>query len=742
MRSKLLFLIMLILTMTALPGIVQAEQLVARSEYTVESIRGADPYEQGTWFTTGDTAPTVAALGFLDLNDSTPGGADGDGLQEAHTVNLWLASDSSLVTSVEIPAGTVATLNDGYRWVTVTGGTITLEANTEYVVSSDTTGMIDDWFDAEAVTLDPYFIGTNDNTTYGYSWGGAGTQPAGGYAGSCYGLVNISSSSGAVSNPTPANGSSLPAPDTITLKWEHLGLGTSDVYWNAGNNDVNSINFQYHIDNTTGKVIQIGFDVDDPNEVTGVAIVVEKNYYWRVDNGGKVGPVWNFTTINQAPTVDAGLKQALWLPSGGGSVTFDLAPAVTDDPLPQPHILTYTWTATDPCNPGVVTFTPPGATTSNDPAPTASMSVAGDYIIDLEVSDGDDSGYDWVKLRVHANATTGLEARYDCEEVDTGTNIHDDYSGYDRNPPPAPVVNPPSRRGERMDAVGLPGNNATTIDETHGHSAQPEQLPGDTTKGGIVYNGFGGHIWTNNSNNGDPNYNPWSNWPGPSWADLQDEVTLAAWIRVAVEGGWSNAWETIISKGYDSAANDGAYALWRNNEGDGVQMAAYGVNNWASGTIPVNDGNWHHVVGTYDGAYMCVYVDSIEDVCVETDGAQINMIGIPLTFGDTYERDDAGDFSSYAPFNGMMDEIRIHSIGLPHASDSPEAAPLDGNNARSVRSIYRTSNGHPNCGTNYLDGDANEDCYVNLVDVEIMAQTWLECNSISEGRCDKNTDKP
>ena len=100
-------------------------------------------------------------------------------------------------------------------------------------------------------------------------------------------------------------------------------------------------------DTASGEVDKIGTDVDDPNEVTGKIIADEKNYYWRVDNSGKAGPVWQFTTINQAPTVDAGLKQAKWLASGGGSVIFQLAPTVSDDGLPvPPGGLTYLWTKT------------------------------------------------------------------------------------------------------------------------------------------------------------------------------------------------------------------------------------------------------------------------------------------------------------------------------------------------------------------------------------------------------------
>jgi hypothetical protein len=205
-----------------------------------------------------------------------------------------------------------------------------------------------------------------------------------------------------------------------------------------------------------------------------------------------------------------------------------------------------------------------------------------------------------------------------------------------------------------------------------------------------------------------------------------------AWIKVDPDTGWDNAWETIISKGWDSELNDGAYSLWRNDNGDGLQMALYGVNEWASGTVPVNDGEWHHVAGTYDGAHVCVYVDGLVDVCVETDGAQIKLCDAPLSIGEMY---DPATMEIYAPFGGVMDDVRIHSIGLPWKSVAAEGT-LDDNTARSIVSIYRETGGHLNCGGNYLPGDANEDCYVNILDVKMMAEEWLDCSSIDRANCD------
>ena len=683
---------MLFAVLAASPVMVHAEQLVARSEYTVQTVRGADPYEQGIWFTTGDTPPVVAALGFIDLGD--PGGSDGDGLQEAHTVNLWRDSDASLVASVEIPAGTAAMLEDGYRWANIAEGSITLEANTGYTVSSDTTGMTDSWFDAEAVTLNPYYV--DESADFGSSWGGAGTYPsAGWFSGSCYGLVNLSSTGGGVFNPQPENGAAV-LPGVIDLTWEHVEGGLSDVYWNAGAIDVNEATF----DPSHPSVVQIGDDVDD--NIISVTVTVEKNYYWRVDHDGRTGPVWHFTTKNSAPEAEAGLKQAKWLPDGGGSVTFTMDASATDDGLPSPG-LTYSWSAVSG-----VTYDP-GGSTSTAQNPDVIISSAGVYTLTLNVSDSELTGSDTVELHVRENDDSGMVAHWTCDQAFSEDAIVED-NGVDPGNPSRTTHH--AARYDSADPqtpyMGDPGNTLITSGGQVGDMVT-------ITEGGLLVpmDSAGSDGWS------DPNYvNPYTE----TWADFRDEVTLSAWIKVnTTAGGFDHDWEDIIAKG------DTGYRMQRTGAGDSITMTVQGVTpQSAEGDTSVNDGEWHHVVGTYDGAHVCLYVDGLEDTRVETNGAQINVDRHYLSIACNLQRPDFA-------FAGDMDEIRIYKYGLPHRSDAPEAS---GGYPRSVVSLYREDDGPTNCGGVYLAGDANEDCYVGFEDVVVMAQGWLDCNSIARERCD------
>jgi hypothetical protein len=82
-----------------------------------------------------------------------------------------------------------------------------------------------------------------------------------------------------------------------------------------------------------------------------------------------------------------------------------------------------------------------------------------------------------------------------------------------------------------------------------------------------------------------------------------------------------------------------------------------------------------------------------------------------------------------------MDEVRIYSIGLPWTSNAAEGS-LDDNTARSIVSIYRETDGPTNCGGAYLPGDANEDCFTNILDIKLIAEYWLDCSSIDRANCD------
>ncbi len=73
-------------------------------------LTAGDPQLWG-WIFSVDSPITVNALGVYDIGS--------DGLQLSHDVGIFRQSDHSLLASATVPAGTLGTLDGGFRFVTV-----------------------------------------------------------------------------------------------------------------------------------------------------------------------------------------------------------------------------------------------------------------------------------------------------------------------------------------------------------------------------------------------------------------------------------------------------------------------------------------------------------------------------------------------------------------------------------------------------------------------------------------------
>lgn len=123
----------------------------------------------GGTFTSVSATTVINRLGFYD--------AGGDGLSEAHTVGLylWNGSEYTLQTSATIPAGTGATLDGGYRWVSIADYTLSNLGAQFYLVMATTTNGGDAWGEVQTSSLNP-LIGTTPTLGW-YSFDGI-TDPA------------------------------------------------------------------------------------------------------------------------------------------------------------------------------------------------------------------------------------------------------------------------------------------------------------------------------------------------------------------------------------------------------------------------------------------------------------------------------------------------------------------------------------------------------------------------------------
>ncbi len=101
--------------------------------------------------------------------------------------------------------------------------------------------------------------------------------------------------------------------------------------------------------------------------------------------------------------------------------------------------------------------------------------------------------------------------------------------------------------------------------------------------------------------------------PNESDYDLTSAISIAVWLKV---DSFDATWQAIICKG------DSAWRLSRNANTNTLHFALTGVNPLSlNGTVDVNDGEWHHVVCTYDGSTKRLYVDGQLDVSANVSGS-------------------------------------------------------------------------------------------------------------------------
>lgn len=127
--------------------------------------------------------------------------------------------------------------------------------------------------------------------------------------------------------------------------------------------------------------------------------------------------------------------------------------------------------------------------------------------------------------------------------------------------------------------------------------------------------------------------------------------SVEAWIR---SNGQQNTIQEIVRKGGN---------VWFLRVGDGVGGLAYfwvadnSANLYSvAGTTHVDDGAWHHVVGTWDGTTMRLYVDGTLQGTNNIGAHTLQTDANNLTIGATY--------SGIEYWNGWISEVALYNVAL------------------------------------------------------------------------------
>lgn len=145
-----------------------------------------------------------------------------------------------------------------------------------------------------------------------------------------------------------------------------------------------------------------------------------------------------------------------------------------------------------------------------------------------------------------------------------------------------------------INALGMTGYGTYTLNQTG---------PGitDVTKA-ISYNGSTGYHQTTSGDKSNYNVAPNGSWAVECWLKT---TTASLSQAITVRGG------DILCGLYLSAYSAGKITATSNDFGGGELSI--------TGTTTVNDGNWHHIVGTaQSGGSFYLYIDGVEDAITAT----------------------------------------------------------------------------------------------------------------------------
>jgi len=194
-------------------------------------------------------------------------------------------------------------------------------------------------------------------------------------------------------NPYPADGGEIPS-GQVELSWtprDPCIPGQSvavDVYFTD-----NLQALEQFLDPAAIRVV-------NKQVVTSVILQAQPKirYYWAVDcyigdpNDPIYGPIFSFVAGNLPPKVNAGGDVVTWLQDG--SRTGNLDATVTDD-----DVYSVSWTVVSEPNAGDAVIQ---AATGEDTAVT--FSAIGEYVLQLEASDGEHASSDTVTINVYADS--------------------------------------------------------------------------------------------------------------------------------------------------------------------------------------------------------------------------------------------------------------------------------------------------------------------------------------------------
>ena len=135
---------------------------------------------------------------------------------------------------------------------------------------------------------------------------------------------------------------------------------------------------------------------------------------------------------------------------------------------------------------------------------------------------------------------------------------------------------------------------------------------------------------------------------------------MAAWFKTSRKDRF---WRRLFDKAYDKGYALGMGGDYRGKSWQGELCLEINAH-WNNSGVPVADGKWHHVVGTFDGSEQRIYLDG------QPVGKPTRWKGAParntfdLSIGLARSTPDEGAGFGKASFDGLIDEAMVFNRAL------------------------------------------------------------------------------
>jgi len=132
-----------------------------------------------------------------------------------------------------------------------------------------------------------------------------------------------------------------------------------------------------------------------------------------------------------------------------------------------------------------------------------------------------------------------------------------------------------------------------------------------------------------------------------------NQITFGAWVKLTA----LNKRQCIIKK---TRVADNVYGFMLAVNNDNKIAYYIYTDTWHgawSFTTYVIDTNWHHIMATWDGSVMKVYIDGVQDPSTMALTGAMAGATVPTWVG-------MEPFAYGSPFSGIIDEVRIYNRAL------------------------------------------------------------------------------